>query len=126
VHRELQSLTEDLEAAWSQGRLDDVFSAANNTSSFVKHKLALVQAIADCTVSLQFSDCSPLFNFDSWLWLTRFSGLFMELGYVMDIAVDSYSHRIATGSEIGLLVFVRRCVIYGFFVLIDSPNRGTN
>ncbi|KAJ7325590.1 hypothetical protein DFH08DRAFT_817264 [Mycena albidolilacea] len=46
--RELQLLTEDLEAAWSQGRLDDFFSAAN-TSSFVKHKLALVQTIADCT-----------------------------------------------------------------------------
>jgi hypothetical protein len=126
VHRELQSLTEDLEAAWSQGRLDDFFSVVNNTSSFVKHKLVLVQTIADCTVSLQFSDCSPLFNFDSWLWLTRFSGLFVELGYVMDVAVDSYSHRTATGSEIALLVFVRRCVIYGSFVLINGPNRGTN
>jgi hypothetical protein len=92
----------------------------------VKHKLALVQTIADCAVSLQFSDCSLLFNFDSWLWLTRFSGLFVELGYVIDVAVDSYSHRIATGSEIGLLVFVRRCVIYGLFVLMDGPNRGTN
>ncbi|KAJ7352689.1 hypothetical protein DFH08DRAFT_859644, partial [Mycena albidolilacea] len=46
---ELQSLTEDLEAAWSQGRLDDFFGAANNISSFVKHKLVLVQTIADCT-----------------------------------------------------------------------------
>jgi hypothetical protein len=119
-------LTEDLEAAWSQGRLNDFFGAANNISSFVKHKLVLVQTIADCTVSLQFSDCSPLFNFDSELWLTRFSGLFVELGYVMDVAVDSYSHRIATGSEIALLVFVRRCVIYGLFVLIDGPNCGTN
>ncbi|KAJ7325602.1 hypothetical protein DFH08DRAFT_1028538 [Mycena albidolilacea] len=48
LERELQLLIEDLEAAWSQGRLDDFFSAANSTSSFVKHKLALAQTIADC------------------------------------------------------------------------------
>ncbi|KAJ7352706.1 hypothetical protein DFH08DRAFT_957488 [Mycena albidolilacea] len=48
LKRELQSLTEDLEVAWSQNRLDEFFNAAaHNTSPFEKHSLALVQIIAD-------------------------------------------------------------------------------
>ncbi|KAJ7352708.1 hypothetical protein DFH08DRAFT_1078316 [Mycena albidolilacea] len=50
LKRELQSLTEDLEAAWSQDRLDKFFSAAAHTTSFEKHSLALVQIIADSAI----------------------------------------------------------------------------
>ncbi|KAJ7325591.1 hypothetical protein DFH08DRAFT_941317 [Mycena albidolilacea] len=50
LKRELQSLAEDLEAAWSQGRLDEFFSAAAHTASSEKHSMALVQIIADSTI----------------------------------------------------------------------------
>ncbi|KAJ7352690.1 hypothetical protein DFH08DRAFT_92868 [Mycena albidolilacea] len=40
---ELQSLAGNLEAAWSQGRLNDFFNTAHNNSSY----MALVQLIAD-------------------------------------------------------------------------------
>jgi hypothetical protein len=53
-------LTEDLEVAWSQGRLNEFFNAAAHTTSFEKHSLALVQIIADSAVRLQFSNRSPV------------------------------------------------------------------
>ncbi|KAJ7875265.1 hypothetical protein B0H14DRAFT_2715848 [Mycena olivaceomarginata] len=55
---ELQSLAGYLEAAWSQGRLNDFFNTAHNNSSY----MALVQLIADSAVRL-LSDFSPLFDF---------------------------------------------------------------
>ncbi|KAJ7792555.1 hypothetical protein B0H14DRAFT_3160093 [Mycena olivaceomarginata] len=43
LNRKLQSFTENLEAAWSQGKLNDFFNASHNTSSYID----LVQLIAD-------------------------------------------------------------------------------
>ncbi|KAJ7325584.1 hypothetical protein DFH08DRAFT_817255 [Mycena albidolilacea] len=43
LDRELQSLTENLEVAYSQGRLNEFFNAAHNTSSYMD----LVQLMAD-------------------------------------------------------------------------------
>jgi hypothetical protein len=77
----LKTLSENLQAAWSQDRLDEFFdAAAHNTSPFEKHSLALVQIIADSAVRLQFSSPSPLFDFDSLLRLRRFSNLFAKPG----------------------------------------------
>jgi hypothetical protein len=61
MRRELQSLTENLEAAWCPA----TFSTAHTASSFEKHSLTLVQTIADSAVRLQLSSRSPLFDFDS-------------------------------------------------------------
>jgi hypothetical protein len=72
-------LTEKIEAAWSQGRLDEFFGAASHTVSFEKHSLALVQIIADSAVRLQFSNRSPLFDFDRLLRLTKSSNPFARL-----------------------------------------------
>ncbi|KAJ7792551.1 hypothetical protein B0H14DRAFT_3889802 [Mycena olivaceomarginata] len=48
LKRELKTLSENLQAAWSQDRLDEFFDAtAHNTSPFEKHSLALVQITAD-------------------------------------------------------------------------------
>ncbi|KAJ7352710.1 hypothetical protein DFH08DRAFT_991713 [Mycena albidolilacea] len=52
LKRELQSLTENREEAWSQDRPDDFFNAAAHTaSSFEKHSRALVQTIADSALA---------------------------------------------------------------------------
>jgi hypothetical protein len=51
-------LTENLEVAYSQGRLNEFFNAAHNTSSYMD----LVQLMADSAVRL-LSDCFPLFDF---------------------------------------------------------------
>ncbi|KAJ7147253.1 hypothetical protein C8R46DRAFT_1359787 [Mycena filopes] len=47
LQRELKSITNDLEAASAQGRLNDFLS--ENSSCLVKHNMALTQIIADST-----------------------------------------------------------------------------
>ncbi|KAJ7166595.1 hypothetical protein C8R46DRAFT_1219004 [Mycena filopes] len=47
LQRELKSITNDLEAASAQGRLNDFLS--ENSSSLMKHNMALTQIIADST-----------------------------------------------------------------------------
>ncbi|KAJ6542769.1 hypothetical protein B0H19DRAFT_1171841 [Mycena capillaripes] len=50
LRRELQSITTDLEAARSQGKLNQFFNSADNASSLSKHNRALAQMIADSTL----------------------------------------------------------------------------
>ncbi|KAJ7030157.1 hypothetical protein C8F04DRAFT_1236718 [Mycena alexandri] len=48
--RELQSITEDLQAARLQGRLNQFFNSADHSSSLEKHNATLAQLIADSTL----------------------------------------------------------------------------
>ncbi|KAJ7097439.1 hypothetical protein C8R44DRAFT_812238 [Mycena epipterygia] len=47
---ELQSITEDLDAASSRGKLDQFFNSTDNASSLTKHNTILAQMIADSTL----------------------------------------------------------------------------
>ncbi|KAJ7715184.1 hypothetical protein B0H16DRAFT_509695 [Mycena metata] len=50
LQRELQSITNDLEAAKSRGKLNQFFNSVDNTSSLQKHNAILAQLIADATL----------------------------------------------------------------------------
>ncbi|KAJ7113618.1 hypothetical protein C8R44DRAFT_741200 [Mycena epipterygia] len=50
LERELESITEDLEAASQRGTLDQFFNSAENTSSLAKHSMILAQMVADSTL----------------------------------------------------------------------------
>ncbi|KAJ7717543.1 hypothetical protein B0H16DRAFT_1610693 [Mycena metata] len=50
LQRELESITTDLEAAWSQGELNQFFNSDDNTSSLQTHNMTLAQLIADSTM----------------------------------------------------------------------------
>ncbi|KAJ7041128.1 hypothetical protein C8F04DRAFT_1080304, partial [Mycena alexandri] len=50
LHRELQSITEDLEIARSQGKLHQFFNSVHNASSLQKHNITLSQLIAESTL----------------------------------------------------------------------------
>ncbi|KAJ7097437.1 hypothetical protein C8R44DRAFT_812231 [Mycena epipterygia] len=47
---ELQSITEDLDAASSRGKLDQFFNSTDNASSLAMHNTILAQMIADSTL----------------------------------------------------------------------------
>ncbi|KAJ7504853.1 hypothetical protein B0H11DRAFT_2343182 [Mycena galericulata] len=49
LHRELDSIKEDLEAASSRGILTQFFNSADNSSSLAKHNTTLTQMISDAT-----------------------------------------------------------------------------
>jgi len=67
IERELQSITNDLNDARSQGRLGKFFNSVDNASSLNKHNAALAQLIADSTLATVHEVLSSLHDLESKL-----------------------------------------------------------
>ncbi|KAF7373279.1 hypothetical protein MSAN_00536900 [Mycena sanguinolenta] len=73
LQKELASITTDLKAASTRGKLDQFFNSVDNASVLHKHNNALAQIIADCTLATVHDVAKSLHELEN-LKLQKFYG----------------------------------------------------